>query len=724
MKKYLLLLLFVSLLVFAEVSAQLPHDFRSEQIFLGVARTEWAPNDTIEANGIVTCLATQNLHPYSRYLYIELLDSSDSVMVRQKVGCEEDGRFRARIPTLSVAGEGVYYLRAYTNLMRNFSGGNFALQPVLIGKAFPKREKGNGVLRCSIYPEGGFLVENQVQGIVVSVTDYAGMGLAEVGLSVVDDRGDTLCVGKSRASGLSNLTFVPLAERHYKLLVSDGGVTTSYDIPSARGDRMKLQCAINGNKLMFEVLNANASLPAGRLYMYDKANGLVLIGKGRQSGIVPLGNRPGVTTVFLTDSVGNVLSESSLSSRYRMAELPSVPDTIAADSINAWLERVGAGMGKRVIVRLATQDECWNQFAESELLYKSDYASPLSFPENFFRESIKDRAVDLQAWLSTARFSRFAVRDAIVKDTAMYVRMPEMNMTIHGEVGTVYSNTSGAALVAYNTASNSVYDTVVDNDGRFRIAVDDFADGTSFFLQTLDKRSRPVDSKITVDDESYPAVSPHEKYKLWQSEYAESKTTVSGMMQGGQLPDVVVKARVRHDEHLSTEKFYSYRYVGREKIERYNYMTLIDIIKALPTVKVQYTANEKDKWLISGTRGASTLKGNVGIVLLLDGTRLEKEYKDIALEMPADEVEEVEFLPAWKALAYTWGAMDGAIKVTTRGADKSKVRSKGIFYTPLGLSVVKETPKTTVAPGNYRLLMDVVSPTGITSLEREIVVKE
>ena len=722
MKKYLLLL-FVSLLVFADVSAQLPHDFRSEQIFLGVAKTEWAPNDTIEANGLVTCLATKDLHPYSRYLYIELLDSSDSVMVREKVGCKEDGRFRARIPTLSVAGEGVYYLRAYTNLMRNFSGENFALQPVLIGKAFPKREKGNGVLKCAIYPEGGFLVDNQVQGIVASVTDYAGRGLAGVGLSVVDDRGDTLCVGKSRASGLSNLTFVPLTERHYMLLVSDGGVTTSYDIPSARGDRMKLQCAINGNKLMFEVLNANASLPTGWLYMYDKVNGLVLIGKGRRSGIVPLGDRPGVTTVFLTDSVGNVLSESSLSSRYRMAELPSVPDTIAADSINAWLERVDSSSGKRVMVRLATKDECWNQFAESELLYKSDYASPLSFPENFFRESIKDRAVDLQAWLSTARFSRFAVRDAMVKDTAMYVRMPEMNMTIHGEVGTVYSNTSGAALVAYNTANNSVYDTAVDKDGRFRIAVDDFADGTSFFLQTLDKRSKPVDSKIMVDDESYPAVSPHEKYKLWQSEYADSKVTVGGMMQGGQLPDVVVKARVRHDEHLSTEKFYSYRYVGRNKIEQYNYITLLDILRGMPSIRLQYDPeNVKNPWLISANRGASVLK-DLGLVILLDGSRVENEQKDNIMQMSADEIEDVELLAPWQAIAYTWGAIDGAIKVTTRGADKSKVRSKGIFYTPLGLSVVKETPKTTVAPGNYRLLMDVVSPTGITSLEQEIVVR-
>ena len=235
MKKYLLLTL-LFLLGFANVKAQLPHDFRSEQIFLGVAKTEWAPNDTIEANGIVTCLAAKNIHPYSRYLYVELLNSSDSVMVRQKVGCDERGRFRVRIPTLSVTGEGVYYLRAYTNLMRNFSGENFALQPVLIGKAFPKREKGNGVLKCSIYPEGGFLVDNQVQGIVASVTDYAGSALAGVSLSVVNDRGDTLCVGKTRASGLANLMFIPLAARHYRLLVSDNCVTTSFDIPSACSD--------------------------------------------------------------------------------------------------------------------------------------------------------------------------------------------------------------------------------------------------------------------------------------------------------------------------------------------------------------------------------------------------------------------------------------------------------------------------------------------------------
>lgn len=647
-------------------------------------------------------------------------------MVRQKVGCDENGRFRARIPTVSVAGVGVYYVRAYTNLMRNFSGENFALQPVLIGEAFPKREKGNGVLKCSIYPEGGFLVENQVQGIVASVTDYSGKAISGVKLSVVNDKGDTLCVGKTRTSGLANLKFVPLAGRHYKLLVSDNGVTTSLEIPQAYPDRMKLQCAINGNKLMFEVLNANGSLPVSRLYLYDKANGLVLIGKGRPSGIVPLGNRLGVTTVFLTDSVGNVLSESSLTSKYRMTELPSLPDTIAADSIGVWLERIGSSDGKSVFARFATKNECRNQFAESELQYKSDYASPLPFPDNFFKENAKNRSVDLQDWLSTAKFSRFAIRDAIAKDTALYVYMPEMNMTIHGEVSAVYSNASGASLVAYNTESNNVYDTTLDKDGRFRMAVDDFADGTSFFLQTMDKRSKPVDSKIILDNDSYPSVSPHEKYSLWQSEYAESKATVNGMMQGGQLPDVVVKARVKRDEHLSTEKFYSYNYVGREKIEQYNYLYLVDILRGIPSVMVRYNPeNSKNPWQISSNRGMSTLNANSeGLVILLDGSRVENEQKADVLQMSADEIETVELLRPWQALAYTWGAVDGAIKVMTRGADKSKVRSKGIFYTPFGLSVVKGNPKTTVAPGKYRLLMDVVSPTDITSFERDIVVSE
>lgn len=110
--------------------------------------------------------------------------------------------------------------------------------------------------------------------------------------------------------------------------------------------------------------------------------------------------------------------------------------------------------------------------------------------------------------------------------------------------------------MAYNTKNNRVYDATPDKDGHFRIAVDDFPNGTSFFLQAIDKRSRPVDSKIVIDHDTCPSVSPHAKYELQQSEYADSNVTVNVTVQGEQLPDIIVRARVRHDDHQSTVKFY------------------------------------------------------------------------------------------------------------------------------------------------------------------------
>lgn len=70
--------------------AQLPKDFRTEQIYLELGKTEWNPGDTLEVNGVVTCLAANRFLPYSNYLYIELLNSQDSVLVRQRVDCKRE----------------------------------------------------------------------------------------------------------------------------------------------------------------------------------------------------------------------------------------------------------------------------------------------------------------------------------------------------------------------------------------------------------------------------------------------------------------------------------------------------------------------------------------------------------------------------------------------------------------------------------------------------------
>ena len=54
----------------------------------------------------------------------------------------------------------------------------------------------------------------------------------------------------------------------------------------------------------------------------------------------------------------------------------------------------------------------------------------------------------------------------------------------------------GGKVVAYNTRNALVYDAPVDKKGRFRMAVDDFEDGDTFFLQPVNVREQPVNAAI------------------------------------------------------------------------------------------------------------------------------------------------------------------------------------------------------------------------------------
>ena len=57
--------------------AQLPQDFRTEQIALCLQRAECLPGDTVTVSGQVTCIAANRFLPYSKYLYLELINPSD-----------------------------------------------------------------------------------------------------------------------------------------------------------------------------------------------------------------------------------------------------------------------------------------------------------------------------------------------------------------------------------------------------------------------------------------------------------------------------------------------------------------------------------------------------------------------------------------------------------------------------------------------------------------------
>ncbi len=734
------LLSFLLLLFATPTFAQLPSDFRTEQIFLCPKSTVCTSDDSIKADGFVTCDASDRIMPYSKYLYIELIDSNDSVLVRQKTSCKYGGVFHVAIPKDPAAEPGIYYLRAYTDLMRNFSPQSFAIQPILVNRTFPKRDPhvDNGV-KCIVVPSGGKLVAGGIQGITVFATDGMDNPLSNMKVDLIDISNDTIATTCTSASGYATLNIAPQTGTEYRIVVQDNMFPQTVSLPPTSTDDIKIVAFLGKHALKYQILGNTERNEISKIYVYDRHDGLLQIANPQREGILKLDPQTHIATLFAVDKENNVIAEFTA-----LGKSDEDNDTLATnytintgDSIHFRVPKYADC--KQAIVRLVDYNELWAPQAERQVLYESDFSSPLPFPEHAFASKGAERWTDIQAWLATASFKRFKLKDAITKGDSIYTFMPEETMTFSGttkmETG---QNVKHGTIVAYNTENNMVYDSPIQPDGKFRIAVDDFKDGDTFFLQTVDKNGRPISSKINVDANTYPNVDLPHKASLPKDRYAnDSHVEIgNGGIHDQVLPDIVVKARIRTEKIEPSNRFYRMNYANREEIEKHECQTPYDILRMMPGIRLRQEENFDKKqlyktvvgdWGVYNTRGPSTF-GKSLMVVLVDNLRLTT-IPDMIMRTPAFEIEEVEVLQAGQALAYTFGAINGAVLVTTRKiSQQRKVKSKGTYYTPKGLSVY--TPDNTQQvpcpdrTGKYRLLVDVLTPKGVKSFEHEITVNK
>jgi hypothetical protein len=341
--------------------------------------------------------------------------------------------------------------------------------------------------------------------------------------------------------------------------------------------------------------------------------------------------------------------------------------------------------------------------------------------------------------------------EALAKDTALYVHAPEQVMTFGGKIEKKSGHPmKDGQLVAYHTTEDFVYDaSLIGDSARFLLPVDDFTEGEEFFLQAITAKGKPDFAEYLVDEETYPALENNRRFRLPISRYAESEVIVGNDFnlnysvdknneRNYTLPNVTVKARLRTEKVKDTHEFYSTTYVGREEIDKRPHRDLFNILEDMQGIIVGKTWTEQGiSYSLGSTRGNSTLGTNSGedihmiaLPILVDGIRTE-DY-DIIFNMSSAEIESVRLLHAWETLGYTFGAINGAILITTRGAQKREpLPSKGAMYSPTGLSPLSYPYKKVALPdlkcskpGNYRLIVDVITNSDIHSYEHAFQVIE
>lgn len=728
------------LLVAGTVRAQLSMDFRTERIFIAPSATDFRPGDSIAVMGQL--LATDSLKtPFSKYLYVEIFNRKDSVLLRKKLKTDAQGRFTAKLQASPVWQSDVYYLRAYTKLMQNFSPQSFPVVPLQIGQKVYKPEFNPTMVNCRFFPEGGVLVAGKTQRMVFQLTDYHGFPLS-IPYCITAGK-DTLDTGQTTASGFRQLQYLPQKGRTVQLHADLHGGTFSFFLPEAT-DGATLQVAGNSRRLSYQVLASGTQTDTLNLYCFHQDIGLKKLDiSGQPSGIIALqGIQPGLITLFLTDTQHRLLAERShyiqpkapaarmewTKTRLRPGEPLNFPQD-EADST-------------RTFVRIYP-DEWWcGPHAESALNWTADLTSEVRFPLHYFEADGKVRQMELDNWLATSRFVRFDLKQVL--DEGFAYKYPYENaLTIGGRVTDRFDKPfKEGTLNVLNADTGGAYVGELDADGKFSLPVGDFGEGDVFFVSCLTGKKREGGHyRYHFEDEVFPAVvnpSPVQKEKAQGDVEVEIGThpdSEYGVDKNNLLPEVRVKARTKAEEYVPTNRFYKTHFVDVELEDKYH--NFADIIADIPVLTLdarkipQGNGHMKIEYKIFTTRGQNSLGNSqdAGVVILVDGMRITANE---AVEFLPFELSTVEYLPPKDAIKVTSGALHGALVIKTRKARISSakgVKSQGIQYMPMGLANndMDEAPLPLHAPsqpGKYRILIDRISPQGdARSWEYRVVVE-
>lgn len=742
--RHIILVVVMSVCCFA-TWAQLPDDLRTEQIYLAPEKLWFDAGDTIRVNGVVTSQARNHITPYSRILYLELISRQDSVLIRQRLSCDSLGQFTTIIPTDGLFVKGMYYLRAYTKLMRNFNNEGYAYAPLVCGDRPINDSHSLHNVQCHISPEGGKLAAGELQRLVIVLQSMSGYPITDRTIYLENESGEVVASAKTSLSGTASITYLPQWGDHYRITI-DGieASEQSFAVPDAEPGAVKVSASLNYNIISYDVHNMPSDTAGWHIYTYDRQNGLLNYGAVRPSGAIRLTYAPNTATILLADTAMNVMAEYTALQRKQSGAdftdtIMPLPSGTEVDVRQLCALSDTAGV---VMCRFVSCDELWAPTAEDALLYENEYASTLPFPYSSWKQSPRQRQADLQAWLSTARLARLNLKEAVTKGKSIYEYMPEMVITLSGTAlmqnWHPYKN---GRIIAYRTDNNCVYDTIVQKDGRFCIPVDNFEEGTDFFVQYISKREKPVKAELRFDDDVFPAPSAGGKKWAYAHQYALSEASIGSFanLEKYNLPEITVKARVHVDKRHETERFYGTNYKSQATIDEKNYITLYDILRDIPALIVRRAGS---RYALGTKRGVSAglipiddndgdgvadRKNATSLPLLIDGSRYDGGQLDFAMEMSAKEIESVEFLQPWQALAVTFGALHGAVVVKTRNYHgEIKRPSLGTYYRPMGIYRVAEVQErllTPSRPGNYRLIVDVINADGVHTYNSTVSVK-
>lgn len=687
--------------------------FVSERIFIALADQFVLKNDTVKIMGQLLSTDYKDFYPYSRYVYVELTDRNKQVVERKKIRCNDNGSFFTSILLPDKSPNGIYYVRGYSQFMRNRESPQFPMVPLYVG-VMPQEQETKGNIYAGFFPEGGHLVKGHVQTVGIYICNEHKMPTATK-FVILNSLRDTICSGKTDANGLTSISFIPDGNRYLLSTETDDKATHNFLLPETI-QMPTLRAAVNRERLVCYALadtDNKGPIDSLQIAMYHSSFGIKKLNLRKGACMADLsGCTPGLITLWLCNKAGSILAQ-------RVLQIGgSNISTSANDTIG----------GSSVFVRYIPEKAGKISTAFEMLNFTDELLSPVPFPETYSDSSNIQTDQNINIWLLSAS-NKMIGADALRADSISYKYPIEQALCISGVVRNGKRPLQNANVQIYNVQNNDAVSVNTDATGHFNATVNDFVNGSKLYIQAYNSKGKTGTFTYQLDEEDYPPVTDISYNVPFAQELSDENLAKIiepiDTVRRHKVSEVVVnrkRPKEKPYEWVRTRNVFNY--YDREFLDKHpNIMTVKDAV--LYTSKVTVSNQDRSiSWKSLKLQGLVPQHLKVDkmlsnddpivyseIAVVVNGFKIEHGVDDI-LRWPITDIESIELVDPldprslWHNAGY--GFFDIKMRTTVR---TTPVVSNGVTIQPLGIATPTE-PFTWQPPtkaGTYRMIVDVVS---------------
>lgn len=239
-----------------------------ERVMLQVANTHINADESLFFKAYLTTEKVPKRYSKSGVLNLELLDDSGTLLKRQfhKI---VDGMVEGQLELPKNSASGNYTVKAYTRWSQNYGPAYVALQKIQIG-ALPNGEEvmdmASGI---SIIPEGGTLLSNHENRIIIRIPDQT--NTPNRAARILDENRQEVAQVSFYSSELGTAIFKPQKDKLYQLELEDG---TLCPIQKAEDDGFLLQVNNLDEDLAKIRITASTGTPDSKVTLIGTAGGI------------------------------------------------------------------------------------------------------------------------------------------------------------------------------------------------------------------------------------------------------------------------------------------------------------------------------------------------------------------------------------------------------------------------------------------------------------------